>query len=62
VRIRLLVMKNGFGICPRINDLAPTLSRTSPLDWLLADFLLLRPVGFSLLSGLSLHVVEFRHL
>jgi hypothetical protein len=33
----------------------------SPLDRRLTDFLLLRPVDFSFLSGLSFHLVEFLH-
>ena len=60
MRIRLLVLKNGFRICPRINDLALTLTWTSPLDGRLADILFFRPVGFSLLSGPSLHLFELR--
>jgi len=53
------MLKNGFRICPRINDLGPTLTWIFPLNWLLADNLSLCPVGFAFLSGLSLHVVEF---
>src|SRR5207247_3008712 len=59
-RIRLLVLKSGFRICPRINDLALTLTWTSPLDRRLADILFFRPVGFSFLSSPSLQVVQFR--
>src|SRR6266498_5378894 len=57
-RIRLLVLKNGFRICPRINDLALTLTWTSVLDRRLADILFFRPVGFSFLSCLSFDVFE----
>ena len=55
------MLKNGFRICPRIDDLGPILTSVSPLDRRLTDFLLLSPVGFSFLSGLSFHLVEFLH-
>src|SRR6266498_3326842 len=54
------VLKTGFRISPRTNDLALTLTWTSPLDRRLADILFFRPVGFSFLSSLSLQVVQFR--
>ena len=58
VRIRWLVLKNSFRICPRINDLALTLTWTSLRDWGLADIWFFRPVGFSFLSCLSFEIVE----
>ena len=54
-------VENGFRICSRINDLGSTLISVSALDRRLTDFLLLSPVRFSLLSGLSFHLVEFSH-
>ena len=58
MRIRLSVLKNSFGICPRINDLALTLTWTSLLNWRLADILFFLPVGFSFLSCLSFDIFE----
>ena len=58
MRIRLSVLKNSFGICPRINDLALTLTWTSLLDWRLGDILFFLPVGFSFLSCLSFDIFE----
>src|SRR5687768_14422828 len=55
------MLKNGFRICPRIDDFDPTLISVSPLDRRSTDFLLLSPVGFSLLTGLSFHLVQFHH-
>jgi hypothetical protein len=52
------MLKNGLRICPRIDDLALTLTWTSPRDWLLADILVLCPVGFSFFSGHFLHLFE----
>jgi hypothetical protein len=52
------MLKNSLRICPRIDDLGSTLIQASPLDGPWAEFLLLRPIGFSLLSGLLLHVIE----
>ena len=54
-------MKNGFRICPRINDLAVTLVWTSPRGRRLAEFLLRDPISFSFLSGFSFHLFELGH-
>ena len=58
MRIRWLALRKGFRICPRINDLALTLTWTSLGDWRLADILFFRPVGFSFLSCLSFEIFE----
>ena len=52
------MLKNGLRICPRIEDLAWTLTWTSPLDWLLAVISVLCPVRFSFFSGRVLHLFE----
>lgn len=52
------MLKNDFRKCLRIDDLASTITWTSPLDWLLAHISLLRPVRLSFFSGLFLHLFK----
>lgn len=59
LRIRLLLLKNSFRICPRIDDLDLTFTWMFPLDIRLTEFLLLSPVGFSYLAGSSFYLVWF---
>ena len=57
MRIRLSVLKNSFRICPRINDLALTLTWTSLFDWRLGEFVF-SPSRLFVLSCLSFDFFE----
>jgi hypothetical protein len=59
LKIWLSPVKNFFFISPRINDLAVTLTWTSPLCRLLPGGGALGPIRLSFLTGPSFQLFEF---